>query len=51
MLYLRPGQLKRLNAVSRIRHVAKSELIRIAIDRLLTELRKNLPIEPIGLDS
>ncbi|MBI3670239.1 MAG: ribbon-helix-helix domain-containing protein [Acidobacteria bacterium] len=50
-LYLRPGQAERLSSLSRKRHVAKSELVRVAIDRFLASLEKDNSTDPIGLSS
>ncbi|PYU31845.1 MAG: hypothetical protein DMG28_14060 [Acidobacteria bacterium] len=50
-LYLRPGQAERLNLFSRKRHVAKSELVRVAIDRLLAHLEKEDSADSVGLSS
>ncbi len=50
-LYLRRDQAARLERLARGRHVAKSELVRVAIDRLLAELEKGHSAKPIGLDS
>lgn len=50
-LYLRPGQAERLASFSRKRHVAKSELVRVAIDRFLASLAKDESTGPIGLSS
>ena len=50
-LYLRPGQAEQLTSFSRRRHVAKSELVRVAIDRFLASLEKDESTDPIGLSS
>ncbi len=50
-VYLRTGQAKRLRDLSRGRHVAKSELVRIAIDRFLAHLEKNGSTDSFGLSS
>ncbi len=50
-LYLRPVQAHRLRHLSRSRHVAKSELVRMAIDRFLADVEKNGSTESLGLGS
>ena len=50
-LYLRREQAARLEMLARGRHVAKSELVRVAIDRLLDELERRRQHAPVGLDS
>lgn len=50
-LYLRQEQAQELEAVSRTRHVAKSELIRLGLDRLLDDLRGGQMSLPLGVES
>ena len=50
-LYLRPEQAVELEAVSRRRHVAKSELIRLGLDRLLDDLRGGQLNLPLGVET
>jgi Ribbon-helix-helix domain len=51
MLYLRASQVERLNRLSRRRHVPKSELVRVAIDRFVASLEKSGPSESVGVAS
>ena len=49
--YLRRAQAERLNLVSRNRHVPKSELVRMAIDRFLLYLVDEDNMNEVGLNS
>ena len=49
-LYLRQEQALELDTVSRNRHVAKSELIRLALDRLFDDLRGGQLNLPLGVE-
>ncbi len=51
MLYLRAEQIKRLDRVSKLRHVPKSELVRVAIDRFLASLKSKRPSARLGVTS
>lgn len=48
-LYLRQEQAVELEAVSRTRHVAKAEVIRLALDRLLEDIRGGQMNLPLGV--
>ena len=50
-LYLRAEQAQELEAVSRNRHVPKSELIRLGLDRLLDDLRGGQMNLPLGVEN
>lgn len=50
MLYLHLEQAQRLEKVSRKRHVPKSELIRVAIDRFLADLEQNSASDSLGVN-
>lgn len=39
-VYFRDDQMNKLNVISQQRHVAKSDLLRLAVDLLLDELNK-----------
>jgi hypothetical protein len=49
-LYLSPRQASELETVSKSRHVPKSELVRLAFDRFLEDLRGGQLELPIGID-
>jgi len=49
-LYLRQEQAIELDALSRSRHVAKAEVIRLALDRLLEEIRDGQMKLPLGVE-
>ncbi len=49
MLYLRTEQLERLDRASKLRHVPKSELVRLAIDRFLASLESKGPSDRLGV--
>jgi len=50
-LYLRQEQALELDTVSRNRRVTKSELVRVALDRLLMDLRDGQMTMPLGLEN
>lgn len=50
-LYLRQEQALELDLLSRNRHVAKAEVIRFALDRLLEEMRGGQLNLPLGVDA
>lgn len=50
-LYLRPEQARELDTVSRTRHVPKSEIIRLGLDRLLDDLRGGQMNLPLGVEN
>jgi predicted DNA-binding protein len=48
-LYIDPELKKRLNATSKERHVGKSAIVRLAIERFLTQLESGQLELPLGL--
>jgi hypothetical protein len=48
-VYLDDGLNKRLNATSKERHVGKSSIIRLAVERLLTQLESGQLDLPLGI--
>jgi predicted DNA-binding protein len=48
-LYIDAGLNKRLNATSKERHVGKSSIIRLAIERFLTQVESGQLDLPLGL--
>jgi hypothetical protein len=48
-VYLDPTLNKRLNATSKERHVGKSSIIRLAVERLLTQLDSGQLDLPLGI--
>lgn len=49
-LYLSPEQARELDATARARRVAKAELMRVALDRLLLDMRNGQLSLPLGLE-
>ena len=49
MLYLPEKQARELSEISRSRHIAKAEVIRIAVERLMSDLRGGQLELPLGL--
>lgn len=48
-VYIDPDLNKRLNTTSKERHVGKSSIIRLAVERLLTQLESGQLDLPLGL--
>jgi hypothetical protein len=48
-LYLPEKQARELSEVSRSRHVAKAEVVRVAVDRLMSDLQGGQLELPLGL--
>jgi hypothetical protein len=49
-LYLSPEQALQLDTISRSRRVAKAELIRVALDRLLDDMHSGQLTLPLGVE-
>jgi predicted transcriptional regulator len=49
-LYLSPEQARELDTIARSRRVAKAELMRVALDRLLLDMRNGQLSLPLGLE-
>jgi hypothetical protein len=49
LVYLADGEAARLTEVARQRHVAKAELVRVAVGRLLNDLSSGQLELPLGL--
>jgi len=49
-LYLSPDLARELEALSRSRRVAKAEVVRVALDRLLLDLRNGQLTLPLGME-
>ena len=49
-LYLSPEQARELDATARSHRVAKAELMRVALDRLLLDIRNGQLSLPLGLE-